>query len=59
MPGLFLYRFEEVVVLVVHNHHNQANLRHKLRIANTNPAYLCGLYCFTLRKLKTTKRFAR
>ena len=34
--GIFLDRLEEVVVLVLFNHHsNQAILRHKLRTANT------------------------
>ena len=31
IPGTFLDRLEEVVVLVVHSHHNQEILRHKLK----------------------------
>ena len=55
MTGMFFERLEEVVCLVVSNHHNQANLRHKLRTANTSPVYPCGLHvrCFTSQKLKT------
>ena len=31
IPGAFLDKLEEGVVLVVHNHHNQEILRHKLK----------------------------
>ena len=41
----FFDRFEEAVFLVVYNHHNQANITHKLRNANNNPVYPCGLQC--------------